>query len=216
MNIRCFGKIVSLILSLTMILVMVACSKSPGQESDEAKPDKSASTADSSPDESSKTKDDETEEKEHYTITMYHPLHPTHSLEDIPKSGFYIDNMYEEMFNIEFDIQYVPATNEEEVFNITMASGDIPDLVRAGNLDRLRKYADAWWDLNEFIVGKYANLEKHFFDDPYVHALSAEQNGQIKILSMLSEQFIGDVLLVRGDLVEEWEIDLSTVKTKED
>lgn len=209
---RRLSKTVIMLLCFTLLFSIVACSKTSNSRGVKSSSNET-STGDSN---DNLSKNSESDKREFYTITVYHALHPSSSLEDIPESGYYIDNMYEEMFNVEFDFQYVPATNEEEIFNITMASGDIPDIMTAGNWDRLHKYSEAWWPLNDFIIGKYEYLEKYFFDDPYVYALSAEQDGQIKILSMISEQFIGDVLLVRGDLVEKWGIDLSQVKTKED
>ena len=212
---KLFKTTVVCLLCLSIMLLIASCSQST--DSADGKSSPSASAGDSKTTAPSENNEDlgVKEEKEFYTITMYSALHPSYSLEKIPESGYYLDNLYEEKFNVDFDIQYVPATNEDEVYNITMASGDIPDIM-TGNWDRLHKYSEAWWSLNDFIKGKYENLEKYFLDDPYVYALSAEQDGQIKILNMLSEQYIGDTLLARGDLAEQWGIDFSSVKTKED
>lgn len=195
-------KIVAVFLCLIMAFSVVACSKTKNSNDSKTGNNSNNDTASQS-------------ERKFYKISMYSTLHASSSLEDIPEEGFYLDRLYEEKFNVKFDFRYVPSANSEEVFNITMASNDIPDIM-TGNWNNLHKYADAFWDLNDFIIGKYKNLEKYFFDDPYVYALSAEPNGQIKILNMLSEQFLGDTLLVRGDLIEKWGIDLSKVKTKED
>lgn len=128
-----------------------------------------------------------------------------------------LDKMYEEKFGVKWDWYNVPATDEESVFNITMASGDIPDVVVQGSWTKLNKYKDAWWELDDFIKGKYPNLEKYFYDDPYVYALSANQDtGKIQILSNLSEQKVGDVLMVRGDLLEDWGITVKDNMTKEE
>ena len=210
---KLFKTTVVCLLCLSIMLLIASCSQST--DSADGKSSPSASAGDSKTTAPSENNEDlgVKEEKEFYTITMYSALHPSYSLEKIPESGYYLDNLYEEKFNVDFDIQYVPATNEDEVYNITMASGDIPDIM-TGNWDRLHKYSEAWWSLNDFIKGKYENLEKYFLDDPYVYALSAEQDGQIKILNMLSEQYIGDTLLARGDLAEQWGIDFSSIKTK--
>ncbi len=156
------------------------------------------------------------DEREHLEITVFFPMHPSASLDDVPAEGYMLDRMFGEKFNVTLDIQRVPATNAEENYNTMMASQDIPDVVKQGGWTSLNRYKQAWWPLRDFIVGKCPNLQKYFFDDPFIHALSADENGDVKILSMVSEQYIGDVLLVRGDLVEEWDIDIESYRTKED
>lgn len=155
-------------------------------------------------------------EREHLDISVYFPMHASASLEDVPEGGYMLDKMYEEKFNITLDIQRIPNTNADEMYNVMIASGDIPDVVKQGSWSKLNKYQEAWWPLNDFIIGKYPNLEEIFFKDPFINALSTGSDGNIKIVSMISDQFIGDVLLVRGDLVEEWGLDIASYKTKED
>lgn len=160
--------------------------------------------------------DEADKEREHLKISVYFPMHPTANLEDIPEGGYMLDKQYEEKFNITLDMRYVPNTNAGEMYNIMMASGDIPDLVKQDSWTDLHKYKDAWWDLSGLISEKYPNLEKAFLEDDYVYTLSKESDGQLKILSWISEQYIGDVLMVRGDLVDKWGINMSDYKTKED
>ena len=94
-------------------------------------------------------------------------MHASHATDDIPADGWRIDRMYEEMFNVEFDWYEVPATNEEEQYNITIASGDIPDLVFQSNWKKLNNYKDAWWVLDDFLAtGNYPNLSKYTLEDP--------------------------------------------------
>jgi putative aldouronate transport system substrate-binding protein len=207
-------RVLSLALALVMLLALAACSSGSTDSSGSSAPPQSSSTP------ASGEADSGGAEREHYTISMYYPLHPSAAMEDIPEGGYIVDNEYKEMFNVDFDVTYVPAASEQEVYNVTMASGDIPDVVaqRSGTTGgwlSLNRYKEAWKPLNSFIQGKYPYLEEVFYNDPYVYALSAGEDGEIKILSMVAEQYFGDVLLIRGDLVEEWGIDISQHTTKE-
>ena len=184
----------SLVTAAAMLVSLAACSSS------------SESTASSEP----------AAEQEHLTISAYYPMHPSDVAENIPDEGWLMDRMYEEKFNVTFDWYEVPATNEEEIYNITMASGAIPDLVFQSNWTKLNKYKDAWWVLDDFIKGKYPILEDLFFNDSYNYALSANADGVVQVISMLSSQHVGDGLLIRGDLVEDWGITIKNDMTKEE
>lgn len=209
----------SAVTAAAMLVSLAACNGSSSTSSSAPAPSASGSAPAStgSSDTGSSSSAPEQKERELLTITGYFPMHASSALEDIPEGGWMLDKMYEEKFNVKWDWYNVPATDGESVFNITMASGDIPDVVVQGSWSKLNKYKDAWWELDDFIKGKYPNLEKAFYDDPYVYALSANQDtGKIQILSNLSEQKVGDVLLVRGDLLEEWGVTVKDNMTKEE
>ena len=213
---RKFTKALALMLATLMVLALAACS---GTTTPTAAPT-SAATATTAPatggDATAAPVEPEVIERDFYEISAYINMHASAALEDVPEGGYMKEKMFEEMFNVKFDFIRVPATNESEVYNVTMASGDIPDIMTRGNWTDLNKYKEAWKPLDDYIIGKYEYLEEYFYNDPYVYALSAGEDGKVKILSMLSEQFIGDILLIRGDLVEAWDIDINAYKTKED
>lgn len=148
-------------------------------------------------------------------ISIFRIAHPSAPLDDVPEGGFPVDNVIGEMFNVNLNVRYVPGANGQEVYNSMMAGGEIPTLVQNG-FDNLDKYADAWVVLNDYIIGKYPNLEKAFFDDPVIFAQSANDAGEIKILSSLYSQYMGGTLMVRGDILDKYEIDISDVNTKEE
>lgn len=155
------------------------------------------------------------EEQPFVEIDIFRICHPSAPLDDIPEGGFPVDNFIEEKFNCKLNVRYVPGANGQEIYNSMMASGEYNTLVQNG-YDNLDKYRDAWAVLNDYIIGKYENLEKHFFNDPIIYAQSANDAGEIRILSSLYSQYMGSTLMVRGDIVEKYDIDLSDVNTKEE
>ena len=207
----------SLATAAAMLVSLAACSSSSSSSSSSsAASSSSAGSTSSAASESANVSSEPAAEKEHLTITGYYPMHPSDVAENVPEEGWLMDRMYEEKFNVTFDWYEVPATNEEEIYNITMASGDIPDLVFQGNWTKLNRYKDAWWVLDDFIKGKYPILEDLFYNDAYNYALSANTDGQVQVISMLSSQHVGDGLLIRGDLVEDWGITVENDMTKEE
>ncbi|MBQ6716425.1 MAG: extracellular solute-binding protein [Clostridia bacterium] len=148
-------------------------------------------------------------------IDIFRVAHPSSSLTDLPEEGFPVDQLVEEMFNVKLEVRYVPATNANDIYNTMMAANEVNTLVQ-NTFANLDKYADAWATLNDYIVGKYANLEAAYFDDPFINAQTAMENGDVRILSTLYSQKQGDILLVRGDLVEKYDVDISEVNTKEE
>lgn len=148
-------------------------------------------------------------------ISIFRVAHPSSSLDDLPEEGFVVDQWIENMFNVKLNVRYVPSVNSAEVYNAMMASRDIPTMVQY-SYETLMKYPDAWATLNDYIIGKYENLEREFFDNPIIYAQSAMSNGDVKILSSLYSQYLGGVLLVRGDILKKYDIDMTSVNTKEE
>ena len=206
----------SVALAAAMLVSMAACSGSTSSTaaSSSKTPASSAASAASS---AAPASSEAAPEKELLKISGYFHMHPSSAVEDIPEEGWRIDRMYEEMFNVEFDWFEVPATNQEETYNITIASGDIPDFVFQEKWVNLDKYRDAWWVLDDFIKsGNYPYIEEYTYGDPYNYALSVGNDGNVRILSQWSSQFVGDGLLIRGDLVEDWGITVENDMTKEE
>ena len=211
-------RILSATMAAAMLVSMAACSSG---SSSTAPASSTAPTSSAAPAASSSAapaaSSEAAPEKELLTITGYYPMHPSDVAEEIPDEGWRMDRMYEEKFNVEFDWYAVPATNETETFNITIASGDIPDLVFQGNWTNLNNYKDAWWVLDDFVAtGNYPYFKQYNYDDPYNFALSANNDGQLQIFSQWSSQFVGDGLLIRGDLVEDWGLTIENDMTKEE
>ncbi len=148
-------------------------------------------------------------------IDIFRVSHPSASLTDLPEEGFPVDQLLEEMFNVKLRVRYVPATDSTTVFNTMMSSNEVNTLVQSSfaNLD---KYSNAWATLNDYIIGKYSNLEDAYFNDPFINAQTAMENGDVRILSTLYSQKQGDILLVRGDIVDKYDVDIANVNTKEE
>ncbi|MBQ3667897.1 MAG: extracellular solute-binding protein [Clostridia bacterium] len=153
--------------------------------------------------------------EEPLVIDIFRVAHPSSSLTDLPEEGFPVDQLVEEMFNVKLNVRYVPATDAQTVFNTMMASKEVNTLVQYTFAD-LDKYSNAWATLNDYIIGKYENLEAAYFDDPFIYAQTAMENGDVKILSTLYSQKLGDILLVRGDILDKYDIDINDIHTKED
>ena len=146
-------RILSAAMAAAMLVSMAACSSSTSSSTAPASSKAPASSAAPAASSAAPAASSEAApEKELLKISGYYPMHPSSATEDIPEQGWRIDRMYEEMFNVEFDWYEVPATNEGETFNITIASGDIPDLVFQGSWKNLNNYKDAWWVLDEFLA----------------------------------------------------------------
>ena len=210
-------RILSAAMAAAMLVSMAACSSGSSSTAPSSSKAPASSAAPAASSAAPAASSEAAPEKELLKISGYYPMHPSSATEDIPEQGWRIDRMYEEMFNVEFDWYEVPATNEGETFNITIASGDIPDLVFQGSWKNLNNYKDAWWVLDEFLAtGNYPYLSKYTLEDPYNYALSANNDGNVQILSMWSEQFVGDGLLIRGDLVEDWGLTIENDMTKEE
>ncbi|MGI5899505.1 MAG: hypothetical protein ACOX8S_06220 [Christensenellales bacterium] len=214
-----FTRALALAMAVLMVFVLAACT--PAASTPTAAPTSAAGGASTpAPTAGTATQTaapvEPVAEREFYEISAYINMHPSASLDDVPEGGYMKEKMFEEMFNVKFDFIRIPATDEQAVYNVTMASGDIPDIVTQGSWSSLNKYKEAWKPLDDYILGKYEYLEDYFYNDPFVYALSAGEDGKIKILSMLSEQYIGDILLVRGDLVEAWGLNIDDYKVKED
>ena len=128
-----------------MLVSLAACNGSSSTSSSSA-PAPSGSTAPASTgssDAGSQSAAPEQKERELLTITGYFPMHASAALEEIPDGGWMLDKMYEEKFNVKWDWRNVPANDEESVFNITMASGEIPDVVVQGSWAKLNKIGRA-------------------------------------------------------------------------
>lgn len=155
------------------------------------------------------------EDDERISIDIFRVAHPSSSLSDIPEEGYPVDQVLEEMFGVDINVRYVPNADANDIFGSMMASKKPNTLVQFGFAE-LDKYSDAWVTLNDYIIGKYPNLEEKYFNDPYINAQLAMDNGDVKILPSLYSQKLGDILLVRGDILEKYGIDISDVNTKEE
>jgi len=210
-------RILSAAMAAAMLVSMAACSSGASSTAPASSKAPASSAAPAASSSAAPASSEAPAEREVLEISAYYPLHPSAATEDIPEQGWLLDRMYEEKFAVEFDWYEVPATNESETYNITIASGDIPDLVFQNSWTALNNYKDAWWVLDDFVAtGKYPYFKQYQYDDPYNYALSANNDGQVQVFSQWSSQFVGDGLLIRGDLVEDWGLTIENDMTKEE
>ena len=98
-----------------------------------------------------------------------------------------------------------PAAGNVEMYNLLMASGDIPDVV-AFNTRGLKQYYQAFLPVDELIKNnpaRYPMLNKYCFDD-YLDAYLTNDDGRLRIIPMLATRRIGDILILRQDLLQKY------------
>ena len=154
------------------------------------------------------------EEREEVTIKYWYPMH-TNSIEE----DFDHDPLHEllaEKTGVHIDYELVPADNADERYNLMMASRDIPDVV-CTNVKNLKKYSDAWQPLDDMIIDnpRYQNLYDTIYTDDYLMSYLPSDDGKNRIIPMLATRTIGDVLIVRKDLMEAWGLGYDDLVTLE-
>ena len=96
-----------------------------------------------------------------------------------------------------------------EAFSIMMASDDIPDMVIGNVGSQLKNYYQDWFPIDTAIrknPGRYPNLDKYVLNDNYLKFCLPESDGHFRYIPMLSFRRIGDILMVRGDLLEKYNL----------
>ncbi|MBQ6239917.1 MAG: hypothetical protein IJK56_06070 [Firmicutes bacterium] len=219
-------KMMALVAFMMAFVLLASCTGGGGSNSS-SKPAETSKAAESSkqaeastPAESSKQEEVQPDKyADHMDISVYTVLHPSANLEDFPEGEYSIgDNEYMERFNITINYTRVPNANQEENFNLMMASKKVTDVVRMENFDRMNKYQEAWMVIDPIVKDNpdYPFLNEKYYQNDTVRAMVGNDNGEYFVLPKLSDQYIGDTLLVREDLCTEWGIDISQYKTKED
>lgn len=180
-------KITALVLALVMVLTMVGCSS--GSTSTGASTGSTSGTA---------------ENRDPVTVKWWYPMHVDNVEEDF-SSDCVLEVLIREKTGVSIEWELVPATNQAERYNLLMAAGDLPDIVTEDPVD-LKKYTDAWAPLDDYVLGneRYSNLEATIWGDEFLTTYLPSDDGKIRILPMLATRLIGDMILVRGDLMEAW------------
>ncbi|MCL2833882.1 MAG: extracellular solute-binding protein [Treponema sp.] len=137
------------------------------------------------------------------TIKYWYPLNAGNNTEaDLHGPG--LDKLYEAT-GVTIDFIAIPAAGTEEQYNLLMASGDIPDVV-AYNVRGLKQYNKAFIPVDTYIKGnpgRYPMLNKYCFDD-YLNAYLGDEDGHLRIVPMLATRRIGDILMLRTDLLQKY------------
>jgi putative aldouronate transport system substrate-binding protein len=100
----------------------------------------------------------------------------------------------------------IPAAGKSEQYNLLIASGDIPDVVSFG-VAGLKQYDQAFMPIDDLVLknpGRYPNITKYVFNDQYLDAYLRNEDGKLRIIPMLATRRIGDMLIVRQDLLQKY------------
>ncbi|MBR4442406.1 MAG: extracellular solute-binding protein, partial [Clostridia bacterium] len=152
--------------------------------------------------------------REEVTVKYWYPMHPNHIEEDFDHDPLH--EMLAEKTGVHIEYELVPQDNSQERYNLMMASGNLPDIV-CMNVKNLKKYPDAWAPLDDYIVGneRYANLDKTIYGDEYLTSYLPSDDGKNRVVPMLATRLIGDILIVRKDLMEAWGLGYDDLVTAE-
>jgi putative aldouronate transport system substrate-binding protein len=138
------------------------------------------------------------------TITYWYPLNAGSNTEaDLHGPG--MDKVFEAT-GVTVQWQAIPAAGTVEQFNLLMASGDLPDVV-AYNIRGLKEYDQAFLAVDDLVLNnadRYPNLIKYTFNDDYLDAYLRNDDGKLRIIPMLATRRIGDILILRQDLLEKY------------
>ncbi|GHV51701.1 sugar ABC transporter permease [Spirochaetia bacterium] len=138
------------------------------------------------------------------TITYWYPLNAGSNTEaDLHGPG--MDKLFEAT-GVTIQWQAIPAAGTAEQYNLLMASGDLPDVV-AYNVRGLKDYYQAFLTVDNLIKenpARYPNLNKYLFNDEYLDAYLTNSDGRLRIVPMLATRRIGDVLMLRQDLLQKY------------
>jgi putative aldouronate transport system substrate-binding protein len=99
------------------------------------------------------------------------------------------------------------TTNQAyEVFNLMMASGDVPDIVMINIQTQLKRYPQAWFPLDTIAKGnpRYPNFNKYVLEDELLQILLNDEEGHERYVPCLATRRQGDILLLRRDLLEKY------------
>ncbi|MBQ8953242.1 MAG: extracellular solute-binding protein [Clostridia bacterium] len=147
---------------------------------------------------------DSAETREEVTVKYWYPMHPSAIEEDFDHDPLH--ELLAEKTGVHIEYQLVPNDNSQELYNLMMASGNLPDIVCIRPAS-LKKYPDAWAPLDDYILAdtdRYANLYNTIYTDDYLMSYLPSDDGKNRIVPMLATRLIGDILIVRKDLMETW------------
>ena len=137
------------------------------------------------------------------TVTYWYPLNAG----DVTEADLYgpgMDRLFQ-MTGVTVEWIAVPEAQREEQFNLLMASGSLPDIV-ASNVRGLKHYTSEFIPVDVYIKGnpdRYPMLNRYCFDE-YLNAYLGEEDGHLRIIPMLATRRIGDILMLRSDLLEKY------------
>lgn len=155
------------------------------------------------------------ENRDPVTVKWWYPMHVNDIEEDYDNAP--MDVLLAEKTGVSIEWELVPATNVDERYNLLMASGDLPDMVTR-NVTLLKKYPDAWLPLDSLVKGstRYANLDQYIYGDEFLMSYLPSDDGQNRIIPCLATRTIGDMLLVREDLMAQWNLTEEDLVTLDD
>jgi putative aldouronate transport system substrate-binding protein len=138
------------------------------------------------------------------TITYWYPLNAgSNTADDLIGPG--MDRIFQAT-GVTVKWQAIPAAGTIESYNLLMAAGDLPDVV-AYNVAGLKFYDQAWLPIDTLIKGnpsRYPNLNKYLFNNEYLDAYLTSDDGHLRIVPMLATRRIGDILILRSDLLQKY------------
>ncbi len=97
------------------------------------------------------------------------------------------------------------ATDTQEVFNLLMASGDLPDIVEGNNLrDDFIKYGleGAFLPLEDLIAEHAPNIQKFLEEYPYVRTFTSGPDGHMYFVPYVPDGGVGKGYYIRQDWLD--------------
>ncbi len=97
------------------------------------------------------------------------------------------------------------ATDTQEIFNLLMASGDLPDIIEGNNLqDDFIKYGleGAFVPLQDLIAEHAPNIQKFLDDHPYVQTFTSGPDGNMYFVPYVPDGGVGKGYYVRQDWLD--------------
>ena len=205
-------KFVSIIMILSLMLSVAAC----GNETETAQNDTTAESTDNK----------DTDEKTGGTESQSSDLPETYVSEEPLELTLHMHfrNAYayneewpvfkeaERLTNVSLKgVAPTSATDTQEVFNLLMVSGDLPDIVEGNNLrDDFIKYGmeGAFIPLEDLIAEHAPNIQKFIDEHPYVQTYSSGPDGHMYYIPYVPDGSVGKGYFIRKDWLDKLELEV--------
>ena len=203
-------RIFALLLTLVMIIGISGCSK------EETNVEADTGSIPSS------TADAQSEESDSESLTGYQivaePLELTMHMHFrnayVYKEEWPVFQQAADMTNIRLKgVAPSSATDTQEVFNLLMASGDLPDIIEGNNLkDDFIKYGmeGAFIPLEDLIAQYAPNIQKFLEEYPYVKTFATAPDGHMYFIPYVPEGGVGKGYFIRQDWLDKLGLNVPT------
>jgi putative aldouronate transport system substrate-binding protein len=144
------------------------------------------------------------------TMSMWYPMHANDKAERFSAAyGSPALIALQNATGVTINYTLIPGGSTDGVnqsYNLLIASGQLTDVV-VKNAEDLKKYPDAWTPIDTIIKAnpsRYPNLTKVILEDPFVSNYLKDDDGHIRVIPMVTDRVIGDVLFYRQDALTQY------------